>query len=919
MTKRMLIDATHDEETRVAVVDDNNNRLLEFDYESKFRKPLKGSIFLAKVTRVEPSLQAAFVNFGGNRHGFLPFSEIHPDYYRIPISDREALLAEQEKMLAEEEEREEAEDLKGAGKNDQNDESDNQNDEDDDDVDEIEEINSEGSEIADDDEDDQDEKSSSKKSSGRGRKKKDETDKDNGESSDNDESDDSDDVDGNKAESDDGDGDGDDNNKGNRRGGRYNNRRGGRGGRNRRGNNGGRRAAHRSRQVEVLGGTEYEDEEGGKASDRFRYNLRRQYKIQEVIKRGQIMLIQASREERGNKGAAVTTYLSLPGRYGVLMPNSPRAGGVSRKIAKFEDRQRMRATLKELDVPKGMSVILRTAGVTRTKAEIKRDIDYLMRLWDDIRERTLQSSAPAMIYEEADLIKRAVRDLYTRDVEEIQVSGDEGYDATKKFMKMMIPSHVKKVKEYKDDKVPLFHKYRVENQIAEINETSAKLKSGGYLVINPTEALVSIDVNSGRATKERHIEETALNTNMEAAEEVARQLRLRDLGGLVVIDFIDMEDRRNNAKVERKLKEALSGDRARIQIGRISSFGLLELSRQRLNPSLTEAQYDVCKHCEGRGVVRNADSTSIMLLRGLEEEGIKGRAAQLIVHVSSEVALYMLNYKRKNLDEIERRYGFSVLLRTDDSLGSDKFRIEVARPTEDYNPDEAKQDEQSDDNDDRNNKRKRGRRGGRGRGGGKNRNNNRNDDNQGDDNNADKSSSKSSDKGDDSESDGRKKQNKRGGKAGSSKKGDADQSDVKSESSKDTDAKTQDDEAAKAKSSTRGRKKKADSDKNKKSVEKSDTKSKDSAEEKPKKKAAAKSKAGAEKTAKDEGEKPKSAAKKPAAKAGDKKKTEDKAVKVPKASNDSDDDKNVVDPAEFETVNEPPKAKKKGWWNKLVD
>lgn len=942
----MLIDATHDEETRVAVVDDNNNRLLEFDYESKFRKPLKGSIFLAKVTRVEPSLQAAFVNFGGNRHGFLPFSEIHPDYYRIPISDREALLAEQEQMLAEEEEREEAEDLKGAGKNDQSDDANDQNDDEDDDVDELEEINSEGSEIASDDEDDQDEKLSAKKSSkrpsGRGRKKKDEPSDEQSEASDNDESDDSDDeANGNRAESENGEDD-DGENKGNRRGsGRYNNnRRGGRGGRNNRrgGNNngGGRRAAHRSRQVEVLGGTEYEDEEGGKASDRFRYNLRRQYKIQEVIKRGQIMLIQASREERGNKGAAVTTYLSLPGRYGVLMPNSPRAGGVSRKIAKFEDRQRMRSTLKELDVPKGMSVILRTAGVTRTKTEIKRDVDYLMRLWDDIRERTLQSSAPALIYEEADLIKRAVRDLYTRDVEEIHVSGDEGFDATKKFMKMMIPSHVKKVKEYKDEKVPLFHRYRVENQIAEINETSAKLKSGGYLVINPTEALVSIDVNSGRATKERHIEETALNTNMEAAEEVARQLRLRDLGGLVVIDFIDMEDRRNNAKVERKLKESLSGDRARIQIGRISSFGLLELSRQRLNPSLTEAQYDVCKHCEGRGVVRNADSTSIMLLRGLEEEGIKGRAAQLIVHVSSEVALYMLNNKRKNLDEIERRYGFMVLLRTDDTLGSDKFRIEVARPTEEYTgEDSSKQEEQSsnsssassDDNnndDDRNNKRKRGRRGGRGRGGQKGRNNNRDDDGQNNDNqsgndNSDKSSAKSSDQdqgGEDNQDS--KAQNKRGGRrSASSKKNEDEKVDVKSDSApQDKDAETKkadEDKASKPKPAARGRKKKDDAET---PSDKTDAKSSDKGEDKPKKKAAAKSKAAPEKST-DKEDKP--AAKKAPAKSASKKKEDDKAVKVPKASNDSDDEKNKVDPAKFEKVNEPPKAKKKGWWNKLVD
>jgi ribonuclease E len=462
------------------------------------------------------------------------------------------------------------------------------------------------------------------------------------------------------------------------------------------------------------------------------------------------------------------------------------------------------------------------------------------------------------------------------------------------------------------------------------------LKSGGYLVINPTEALVSIDVNSGRATKERHIEETALNTNMEAAEEVARQLRLRDLGGLVVIDFIDMEDRRNNAKVERKLKESLSGDRARIQIGRISSFGLLELSRQRLNPSLTEAQYDVCKHCEGRGVVRNADSTSIMLLRGLEEEGIKGRAAQLIVHVSSEVALYMLNNKRKNLDEIERRYGFMVLLRTDDTLGSDKFRIEVARPTEEYTSDEApKQEEQSsnaspsssDDNnndDDRNNKRKRGRRGGRGRGGQKGRNNNRDDDaqnndNQGGNDNSDKSSSKSSDQDEDGEDNqDRSAQNKRGGRrSATSKKSDAEKVDTKSDSApQDKEAQTKKadhDKASKPKPAARGRKKKDDAEV---PSDKADAKSSDKVEDKPKKKVAAKSKAAAEKSA-DKEEKP--AAKKAPAKSASKKKEDDKAVKVPKASNDSDDEKNKVDPSKFEKVNEPPKAKKKGWWNKLVD
>ncbi|CAG0891695.1 unnamed protein product, partial [Cyprideis torosa] len=467
----MLIDATHEEETRVAVVD--GNQLVEFDYESSVRKQLKGGIYLAKVTRVEPSLQAAFVNFGGNRHGFLPFSEIHPDYFRIP--------------------------------------------------------------------------------------------------------------------------------------------------------------------------------------------------------RGQIMLIQVSKEERGNKGAAVTTYMSLPGRYCVLMPNSPRGGGVSRKIGNFKDRKRMREILKELTIPEGMSVILRTAGVSRTKAEIKRDLDYLTRLWNTIREETLKSTAPALINEEGNLIKRSIRDLYTRDIDEVLISGSKGFKTAKNFMKMLVPSHVKKVKEYTEDRVPLFHRYNVEKQISEIGEISVNLKSGGSLVINPTEALVSIDVNSGKATKERHIEETAVKTNLEAAVEVARQLRLRDLGGLVVIDFIDMEDRRNNRKVENKLRDALSSDRARIQVGRISSFGLLELSRQRLNPSLTEAQFEKCPHCDGRAVIKTQDFAAISAMRALEEEGIKGRVSELSLNVPNNVAVYILNNKRQMLVDIEARYGFRVHIRVDEELKASEF------------------------------------------------------------------------------------------------------------------------------------------------------------------------------------------------------------------------------------------------------
>lgn len=703
----MLIDATHAEETRVAVID--GNRLVEFDYESKYRKPLKGSIFLAKVTRVEPSLQAAFVNFGGNRHGFLPFSEIHPDYFRIPISDREALIAEQEELLRQDEEFEEDEDEDRAVSR----EAESADDEDDhEDEDVIEEIGGESASLAapeDDEDDEAPKKSRGRGGRGRGRKKEDaesaETDSEDPEDPAEDAA--ADDGEGDSESEGENDGEGDDRGRRGRRGGRGRGRFNGRG----RG-----RAAHRSRQVEVLGGTEYDDD-GQSGSDRSRFALRRKYKIQEVIKRGQIMLIQVSREERGNKGAAVSTYLSLPGRYGVLMPNSPRAGGVSRKIASFQDRARLRDMLKEFEVPKGMSVILRTAGVQRTKPEIKRDLDYLMRLWDEIRELTLQSSAPAMIYEEADLMKRAIRDLYGRDIEDIIVAGEEGQKNAKKFMKMMMPSHVAKVKLYKEEDVPLFHKYGVESQISDIGEPSARLKSGGYLVINPTEALVSIDVNSGRATKERHIEETALNTNLEAAEEVARQLRLRDLGGLVVIDFIDMEDRRNNARVERKLKEALSGDRARIQMGRISSFGLLELSRQRLNPSLTESQFHLCDHCNGRGHVRTPDATTIMLLRAIEEEGIKRKASELLVHVSDKAAIYLLNHKRAHLDEIEAKYGLKVIMRVDSDMGSDRFRIEVLRNIGDRDEDDHDEDEDAPRENGRDGNRDRGARHERERGG----------------------------------------------------------------------------------------------------------------------------------------------------------------------------------------------------------
>ena len=658
MTIRLLIDATHSEETRVAVTDDT--QLREYDYENKIRRQLKGNIFLAKVTRVEPSLQAAFVDYGGNRHGFLPFSEIHPDYFRIPVEDRQALQAE----LAEEAEkqriREEEED---------SDDSDN-NDVDDDDDDDV------------DDEDDDN----------IGNRKQDA----NG-------------ADGNKSSSDNNDnenGNGKSNNRGRRgRRGRFQRARGS----NNKGR--GRGKAARSKNVEVVGG----DDEASVA----RPNLRKKYKIQEVVKRGQIMLVQISKEERGNKGAAVTTYISLAGRYCVLMPNSPRAGGVSRKIPSFKERKRMRGILDSLKISDGMSVILRTAGVGRTKAEIKRDYDYLMRLWSNIREKTLQSSAPEEVHEEANLIKRAIRDLYTRDIEEVLVAGKDGYKEAKDFMKMMIPSHAKRVKHYEDERIPLFHRYQIESQIAAIGDPSVSMKSGGYLVINPTEALVSVDVNSGRATKERHIEETALHTNLEAADEVARQLRLRDLGGLVVIDFIDMEDRRNNRKVENHMREALSKDRARVQVGRISNFGLMELSRQRLNPSLTESQFRQCHHCSGTGNVRSLESTTLNLLRELEEEGIRDRANNVEVQVTNEVALYILNNKRHHMADIEDRYDLKVTITVNDDIAAGEYKMEPIKSgssDEDAQPDDkGNRRHQSKSGDDRNSGRKRSRRGGRDR------------------------------------------------------------------------------------------------------------------------------------------------------------------------------------------------------------
>ena len=529
MARRMLIDASHPEETRVVVV--NKDALEAFDYESDNRKQLKGNIYLAKVTRVEPSLQAAFVDYGGNRHGFLAFNEIHPDYYRIPVSDRERLIAEGAEL------EESEEDENGAA-------------------------------------------------------------------------------------------------------------------------------------VETVGGDDSDE------VVRPRLGSYRNYKIQEVIKCRQILLVQVVKEERGNKGAALTTYVSLAGRYCVLMPNTARGGGISRKIASTADRKRLKKILDGLEIPEGMAVIVRTAGAERTKAEITRDEAYLLKLWDDIRSLTLKSKAPELIYEEANLIKRSIRDLYSKEISEILVEGEDGYRLAKDFMRMLVPSHAKNVKSYKDGSAPLFYRYGVEKQLDDVHDPVVRLKSGGYVVINPTEALVAIDVNSGKATRERHIEETALRTNQEAAEEVARQLRLRDLAGLIVIDFIDMEVSRNIHSVERRLKDSMKDDRARIQVGRISPFGLLEMSRQRLRRSLTEASSEVCAHCGGVGYVRTTEASALHALRAVEEEALRRSAGDFTLFVATPVALYILNKKRRALAQIESHHGIEVQLAADETLIPPAFRIE---------------------------------------------------------------------------------------------------------------------------------------------------------------------------------------------------------------------------------------------------
>ena len=645
MAKKMLIDATHAEETRVVVVD--GNKVEEFDFESENKRQLAGNIYLAKVTRVEPSLQAAFVDYGGNRHGFLAFSEIHPDYYQIPVADREKLLEEErayaEAMRARDEDEEKpkrrSRSRSRAAKVEDRDAivtDDGETGADqvsgmemidlDDDVPEgtspadtvaetpVEEPSDDVAEGGESTETSADDESGEvSETSGR---------TDNVENHDIDDSD---------TRSD---------------------------------------ATVKDASIESVA-----DEDDSEDIRPVRKPRPRKYKIQEVIKVRQILLVQVVKEERGNKGAALTTYLSLAGRYCVLMPNTARGGGISRKITNAADRKKLKQIAAEIDVPQGAGLIVRTAGAKRTKSEIKRDYEYLQRLWEQIRELTLKSIAPAKIYEEGDLVKRSIRDLYNREIDEVLVEGERGYRIAKDFMKMIMPSHAKNVKHYADA-MPLFARYQVESYLSSMFNPTVQLKSGGYIVIGVTEALVAIDVNSGRATKEGSIEETALKTNLEAAEEVARQLRLRDLAGLIVIDFIDMDERKNNNAVEKKLKDKLKSDRARIQVGRISGFGLLEMSRQRLRPGMIEATTQPCPACHGTGLIRSDDNLALSILRQIEEEGVRRRSREVLVKCPVGIANFLMNQKREHVAQIEARYGLSVRIEGDPMLISPDFALE---------------------------------------------------------------------------------------------------------------------------------------------------------------------------------------------------------------------------------------------------
>ena len=649
MPNKMLIDASHPEETRVVVV--RGSRIEEFDFESQDKKQLKGNIYLARVTRVEPSLQAAFVEYGGNRHGFLAFSEIHPDYSQIPVADRQALLrAEAEEAEADEHEDGEGESQRERGRRGRR-------------------RGGKGRERA--GQHHGSEAAASEGENGEGENG------DGGEeeaaeavseapaaesAAPGDESEAAQDGPANMAASveadvisepvaaeDPAEASSNDNDRGMLEE-----------------VNGGNGDDH---EVESVGAEDALEEVRSR-----RKPTRRQYQIQEVIKRRQILLVQVVKEERGNKGAALTTYLSLAGRYSVLMPNTARGGGISRKITNAQDRKRLKEVVADLEVPQGMGVILRTAGESRTKAEIKRDYEYLMRLWENVRSLTLQSTAPALVYEEGSLIKRSVRDLYNKDIDEVLVAGEEGYREAKDFMRMLMPSHAKVVQPYRDS-TPIFVRSGIEAQLDRMLQPQVTLKSGGYLIINQTEALVAIDVNSGRSTKEHSIEETALHTNLEAAEEVARQLRLRDLAGLIVIDFIDMEENRNNRAVEKRLKDHLKNDRARIQVGRISHFGLMEMSRQRIRASVLESTMKPCPHCGGTGHVRSDSSVGLAVLRAIEEFLLKDSKHHIIVRAPVATALYVLNHKRSMLVELETRFGLTITLEADDSVGAQLYAI----------------------------------------------------------------------------------------------------------------------------------------------------------------------------------------------------------------------------------------------------
>ncbi len=615
MPKKMLIDAAHAEETRVVVVD--GNRVEEFDFEAETRRQLAGNIYLAKVTRVEPSLQAAFVDYGGNRHGFLAFSEIHPDYYQIPIADREALMEEERAYAEAQREQEEsvqAEKKRGRVKS-------RSKERKSEDSIETQELGEDGISEVSNSEVQINDKAQDDLSS---------------ELKDNDSNNTANEVDATELTELDQD------------------------------------AASNDGLDEIESVSDNDDPLELTTVSKPRL---RRYKIQEVIKVRQILLVQVVKEERGNKGAALTTYLSLAGRYCVLMPNTARGGGISRKITNAVDRKKLKEIAGGIEVPSGAGLIVRTAGAKRTKTEIKRDYEYLQRLWEQIRELTLKSIAPTKIYEEGDLVKRSIRDLYNRDIDEVLVEGEAGHKIAKDFMRMIMPSHSKNVKHY-NDPLPLFSRYQVETYLTSMFNPVVQLKSGGYLVIGVTEALVAIDVNSGRATKEGSIEETALKTNLEAAEEVSRQLRLRDLAGLIVIDFIDMEDRRNNSAVERKLKDKLKTDRARIQVGRISGFGLLEMSRQRLRPGMIEATTQNCPHCHGTGLIRSEENLALSIIRQIEDEGVRGRSKEVVVNCPVSVANFIVNQKRDHITNIEARFSLFVRINADTTLVSPEYSIE---------------------------------------------------------------------------------------------------------------------------------------------------------------------------------------------------------------------------------------------------